>query len=85
MLKSNNWVWNDYWTAITTGFVSGDTPDVFTNHLAKYPESLALEQLVDVQPLVERDAVDTGIYLPGLAELWTRDGGRYGLPKTGTL
>ena len=73
--------WNDYWTAITTGFVSGDTPDVFTNHLAKYPEFLALEQLVDIQPLVERDAVDTEIYLPGLAELWTRDGGRYGLPK----
>jgi multiple sugar transport system substrate-binding protein len=73
--------WDDYWTAITTGFVTGDTPDVFTNHLAKYPEFVALEQLVDIQPLVERDAVDTGIYLEGLAELWTRDGGRYGLPK----
>ena len=30
--------WDDYWTAITTGFISGDAPDVFTNHLAKYPE-----------------------------------------------
>lgn len=73
--------WDDYWTAITTGFVTGDTPDVFTNHLAKYPEFLALEQLVDIQPFVERDGVDLSIYLPGLAELWTRDGGRYGLPK----
>lgn len=73
--------WDDYWTAITTGFVTGDTPDVFTNHLAKYPEFVALGQLVDIQPLVERDGVDTSIYLEGLAELWERDGARYGLPK----
>ena len=73
--------WGDYWTAITTGFITGDTPDVFTNHLAKYPEFLALEQIVDIQPLVERDDVAIDIYLEGLADLWTRDGGRYGLPK----
>ena len=36
---------------------------------------------MDIQPLVERDGVDTSIYLEGLAELWTRDGARYGLPK----
>jgi len=73
--------WDDYWTAITTGFISEDAPDVFTNHLAKYPEFVALEQLVDIQPLVERDGVATDIYYPGLADLWTKDGARYGLPK----
>ncbi len=73
--------WDDYWTAITTGFISGDAPDVFTNHLAKYPEFVELEQLVDLQPLVERDGVATDIYYPGLAELWAKDGARYGLPK----
>ncbi|MFN8527367.1 MAG: sugar ABC transporter substrate-binding protein [Anaerolineae bacterium] len=73
--------WDDYWTAITTGFISGDAPDVFTDHLAKYPEFVALEQLVDIQPLVERDGVATDIYYPGLADLWTKDGARFGLPK----
>lgn len=73
--------WADYWTGIQTGFVSGDSPDVFTNHLAKYPEFAALGQLVDIQPLVERDGVPTDIYLGELANLWTRDGARYGLPK----
>jgi multiple sugar transport system substrate-binding protein len=73
--------WDDYWTGITTGFISGEAPDVFTNHLAKYPEFVALEQLVDIQPLVERDGVATDIYYPGLADLWTREGQRYGLPK----
>jgi multiple sugar transport system substrate-binding protein len=73
--------WDDYWTGITTGFVSGDAPDVFTDHLARYPEFVSLEQLVDLQPLVERDGVATDIYYPGLADLWTREGARYGLPK----
>src|SRR4051812_38880135 len=45
--------WDDYWTGITTGFISGTAPDVFTNHLAKYPEFVALDQLVDLQPFVD--------------------------------
>lgn len=73
--------WGDYWTGITTGFVSGEAPDVFTNHLAKYPEFVVLGQIYDIQPWVERDGVATDIYYPGLAELWAKDGGRYGLPK----
>jgi multiple sugar transport system substrate-binding protein len=73
--------WDDYWTGISTGFISGEAPDVFTNHLAKYPEFVSLEQLVDIQPLVERDGVPTDIYYPGLADLWSREGARYGLPK----
>ena len=73
--------WDDYWTGITTGFVSGTAPDVFTNHLAKYPEFALNQQIVDIQPLVERDSVPTDIYAGELADLWTRDGARYGLPK----
>jgi multiple sugar transport system substrate-binding protein len=37
--------------------------------------------LVDIQPYVARDSVDTSAYLSGLADLWSRDGKRYGLPK----
>lgn len=51
--------WDDYWTNLTTGFVAGTAPDVFTNHLSRYPEFVANNQLVDLQPLVERDGVDT--------------------------
>jgi multiple sugar transport system substrate-binding protein len=73
--------WGDYWTGISTGFVSGTAPDVFTNHLAKYPEFAASGQLVDIQPWVERDSTPTDIYVGQLADLWGRDGARYGLPK----
>ncbi len=73
--------WDDYWSGIQTGMVSGTAPDVFTNHLAKYPEFAQKNQLVNLQPLVERDGVSTDIYIGDLAQLWTRDGNRYGLPK----
>jgi multiple sugar transport system substrate-binding protein len=73
--------WDDYWNSIQTGFVSGNAPDVFTNHLAKYPEFAVKAQIVDIQPMVDRDQVDTGQYIEGLAGLWVREGKRYGLPK----
>ena len=73
--------WDDYWNAIGTGFVSGDAPDVFTDHLAKFPEFAVNEQIMDIQPFMDRDGVDTSVYLPGLADLWVREGKRYGLPK----
>lgn len=73
--------WDDYWTTISTGFVSGTAPDVFTNHLAKYPEFAKNDQLVDLAPLIQRDKVDAGAYAPGLFDIWGRDGKQYGLPK----
>src|ERR1700676_3660212 len=35
--------WGDYWTTLSTGFVSGTAPDVFTDHLARYPEFVGNE------------------------------------------
>lgn len=73
--------WGDYWTAISTGFIAGTAPDVFTNHLAKYPEFAKNGQIVDLAPLIAKDKLDTGIYAPGLVDVWGRDGKQYGLPK----
>ena len=73
--------WDDYWNSIQTGFVSGDAPDVFTDHLAKFPEFAVKEQIMDIQPFVEADGVDLDQYITGLADLWVREGKRYGLPK----
>ena len=73
--------WDDYWSNIQTGMVGGTAPDVFTDHLAKFPEFAAKNQLVDIQSLVAKDNIDTTQYFKGLADLWTKDGKRYGLPK----
>lgn len=73
--------WDDYWTAISTGFIAGTAPDVFTNHLAKYPDFAKNEQLLDLTALIAKDKVDTGTYAAGLYEIWGKDGKQYGLPK----
>lgn len=70
--------WDDYWSKLTNGMVAENAPDVFTNHLAKYPDYLRFEQLVPLD--------DTGLdfdqYAEGLADLWVgEDGKRYGVPK----
>lgn len=73
--------WNDYWTSLQTSMVGGTAPDVFTDHLAKYLDFAGKNQLVDLSSYVKRDKVDTKVYLPGLADLWTKAGKVYGLPK----
>ena len=73
--------WDDYWTDIPRRMAIGDGPDVFTNHLAFVNDFARRGQVVDIQSFVERDRVDIEQYYPGLADLWTRDGKRWGLPK----
>ena len=73
--------WDGYWTALSTGMVSGTAPDVFTDHLAKFPEFAKNQQLLDLTPFIQRDKLDTTIYSSGLYEIWGRGGKQYGLPK----
>lgn len=75
--------WDDYWKKVNAGFVSGDGYDVFTSHLAFYPEFVNNGNILALDDYIKRDGVDVaGSYQPGLASLWTSpDGKQYGLPK----
>ncbi|MBT2499291.1 sugar ABC transporter substrate-binding protein [Agromyces sp. ISL-38] len=74
--------WDDYWNKITTGFVSGENFDVFTSHVAFYPEFQASGQVLPLDDYIAADKLDTSIYQDGLLELWQDpDGVQYGLPK----
>ncbi|ONK12232.1 sugar ABC transporter substrate-binding protein [Streptomyces sp. MP131-18] len=74
--------WDNYWTGLTLGFVSESAPDVFTDHLSRYPEYVTRDLLLPLDAYVERDELPLGIYEEGLADLWIgEDGHRYGLPK----
>lgn len=73
--------WGDYWTAISTGFISGVAPDVFTNHLSQHPQFVANDLLVDLTPYIQRDGVDLSAYPTALVAVWGRNGRQYGLPK----
>ena len=81
-VKITQYGWDDYWSKLTNGFVAGDAPDVFTDHLAKYPEFVSQEQLVPLDDTLTKDGFNVDQYQPGLADLWKGpDGKRYGLPK----
>lgn len=74
--------WDDYWTNITNGFVGGNGPDVFTDHLSKYGDFVKNNQLLSLDDAVKADNVNLGQYNKGLSEIWVgQDGKRYGLPK----
>ena len=81
-VKIDQYGWGDYWTKLTTGFVSGTAPDVFTDHLQKYPEFAKQGQLVALDDLIKQDNVDMTQYAEGLTDIWKgNDGKQYGLPK----
>jgi multiple sugar transport system substrate-binding protein len=74
--------WDDYWSTLTNSFVAGTAPDVFTDHLSKFPDFVARHQLLPLDDAVKNDKIDTKQFIPGLADLWVgQDGKRYGLPK----
>ncbi|MFT4051814.1 MAG: sugar ABC transporter substrate-binding protein [Microbacterium sp.] len=70
--------WDDYWSKLTNGMASGTAPDVFTDHLSKYGDFVANDQLLPI----DDEGIDFDQYAEGLADLWVgQDGERYGLPK----
>lgn len=73
--------WDLYWQNLTTQLAAGEAPDVWTNQGSYYPQFVTSNQILDIQPYVDADKVDLNQYQGGLAELFTKDGKRYGLPK----
>nr|WP_062330608.1 sugar ABC transporter substrate-binding protein [Herbidospora sakaeratensis] len=80
-VKITQTAWAQYWQNLTTQLAAGDAPDVWTNQVSYYPQFVTSQQILDIQPYVEADKVDLSQYQDGLADLWTKDGKRYGLPK----
>jgi multiple sugar transport system substrate-binding protein len=80
-VKITQTAWTQYWQNLTTELASGSAPDVWTDHVSYYPQFVTSNQILDIQPLVDRDKVDLTQYQNGLADLWTKDGKRYGLPQ----
>jgi multiple sugar transport system substrate-binding protein len=74
--------WNDYWTKLTAGFISGTAPDVFTDHIQKFAQFADLKVLAPLDELPATSGIKDSDYQPGLAAAWTgQDGHRYGAPK----
>ncbi|MDR8413628.1 sugar ABC transporter substrate-binding protein [Nonomuraea sp. 3-1Str] len=80
-VKLTQTAWAQYWQNLTTQLAAGEAPDVWTNQVSYYPQFVSSRQILDIQPYVDADKVDLSQYQDGLADLWTKDGKRYGLPK----
>ncbi|MBP2479554.1 multiple sugar transport system substrate-binding protein [Crossiella equi] len=80
-VKITQTAWGQYWQNLTTQLAAGQAPDVWTNQNSYYPQFATRNQLLDLEPLVKRDNLDLTAYRPGLADVWVKDGKRYGLPK----
>jgi multiple sugar transport system substrate-binding protein len=80
-VKITQSAWNEYWQNLTTQLAAGEAPDVWTNQGSYYPQFVASGQILDIQPYVTAENIDLSQYQAGLADLFTKDGKRYGLPK----
>lgn len=74
--------WTDYWSKLTSGFIAGTAPDVFTDHISKFAQFVDLQVIRPLDDLPATSDIKDTDYQPGLAELWKgQDGKRYGTPK----
>ncbi|MEV0381336.1 sugar ABC transporter substrate-binding protein [Nonomuraea sp. NPDC050643] len=74
--------WDDYWSKLTAGFIADAAPDVFTDHLSKFPQFVDLRVLRPLDDLAATRDLRDSDYQQGLAGLWKgQDGKRYGAPK----
>jgi multiple sugar transport system substrate-binding protein len=81
-IRFQQYGWADYWSKLTAGFIADTAPDVFTDHLSKFPQFVDLKVLRPLDELGPTSDVKDSDYQPGLAELWKgQDGHRYGTPK----
>lgn len=80
-IKITQAAWGNYWQNLTTEMTAGDAPDVFTDHVAYYPQFVADNQITDISGDVTSAGIDLTKYQPGLADMWVDNGKRYGLPK----
>jgi multiple sugar transport system substrate-binding protein len=61
--------WTDYWSKLTSGFIAGTAPDVFTDHISKFAQFVDLKVIRPLDDLPATSDIKDSDYQPGLAEL----------------
>lgn len=81
-VRISQYGWDDYWGKLTAALVAGAGPDVFTDHVARYPEYVTRGALLDLDSQEATADIDPAGFHDGLAQMWVGpDGGTYGVPK----
>ena len=79
---------SDYFTKLTSAFVSGDAPDAFMNSVTFLESYASQKQLMPLDKYVDQDKLDLGRYSIGVGAWKYKDGKQYALPMdwaTGVL
>ncbi|SDD74965.1 ABC transporter substrate-binding protein [Glycomyces harbinensis] len=80
-VEISQYAWDDYWTKLTAGFVAGNAPDTFMDHMNNYPEYTSQGQLLPLDDYIEQTGYDIDQIAVGI-DTWTyTDGSLYGIPK----
>jgi ABC-type glycerol-3-phosphate transport system substrate-binding protein len=77
----SNYDWNDYWTKITAGFVSGTAPDTFMDHTSYYPQFASKHELMPLDSFVKKNNIDLSLYGSAVSSFKYTDGKLYAIPK----
>lgn len=70
----------DYYTKLQTSLIGGNGPDLFMMNGPNFNKFSSLKLLTDLQPLVDKDALDTSVYPDGINKLYHYQDDTYGIP-----
>ncbi|MEE1617799.1 ABC transporter substrate-binding protein [Brachybacterium sp. J153] len=70
--------WADYWTQLPLDIASGDAADVYWLNSANYIQLKDSDALLDINEVIPDGAAQ---WEPSVVELYTRDGGLWGVPQ----
>ena len=73
--------WEDYWAGLDSRFAAEEAPDVFWNHVSRFPTYAANGVLLPITDDIEADGVDSSVYPENLYDSWQYEDEQYGLPK----
>ena len=71
----------DYWTKLTAMFAAGKAPDIIFINNINFPAFASKGLFVPLDPYIERDNFDTGMYYEGILNAFKWDGKLYVLPR----
>ncbi len=73
--------WGQYWEKLQTTAVAGTAPDVFWMNVPNFPKYSSNKLLLNLQPYLDQDGIDTSVYPQALIEKYSYNGDIQVIPE----
>lgn len=73
--------WGQYWEKLQTTAVAGTAPDVFWMNVPNFPKYSSNKLLLNLQPYLDADGIDTSVYPSALIEKYSANGDIHVIPE----